>query len=168
MNHLILILILVGRWQSAIQKNSIATFSFVLALILTVVGLLLKTIDFSFIAFVIVFFISISLLMQIFKYSTNHKYFWFVLPLIIGLGSFVSYLLKAYGSQEYFIWYMVLTIASLFLGLNKNFAKTEDLLKVMYDGNDLRKASESNSKTKKYWILSSILFILSVVVIYFL
>lgn len=98
--------------------------------------------------------------MKAFSFSTYHKYIKIAFPALILYGSLVGYLLFAFRFHQFFIWHIGLTLASMLWGYSK-MSKEVKKIKRLGIG---KMASEeflqlSAERTKKYYILSSVLYL---------
>lgn len=66
--------------------------------------------------FFVFMFATWFLLMQIFRFSTYHGYFFKAVIFLIAYAVLIGFLLNKLGFQNYFFWYLILSF--LFLGVN--------------------------------------------------
>lgn len=165
MVQIILLLILIGRWQSVMlgrYSKTISSFSFIIATIFLIIGLILGNIELSFLFFLVFFFITIWGLTEIMRVSTYNKNFLKTIPILIIYGVLDGYLITAFNFSNYFIWFLVLIIASHTLGLKQQYKLVKHFF-ALFTGDDNKNMMEDSSqKTLKYWLLSSLLYIISV------
>ena len=111
------------------------------------------------IKFLIVSVISYLVLMQIFRASTYHKYFFFALPILviysIGLSLFFFNKIAPSFSTDYVI---LISIALLVKGLSDYF-KSKKYIK-LYQGDDKNLIKVSIASTFAYYTLSSLCHII--------
>lgn len=94
--------------------------------------------------------------MQIYRFSTYHRYFKSVLPILTGYGVVVGALLFLLNLHEFFFWHVGLTVLCLFL----NYQKQSETLT---EPDKTRVLVElSLQKTLHYHLLSSIVYVLGV------
>ena len=125
MIYIVLFLLLLGGWQAFMKGSKsevISGASLWLALILLIVGLVTGKIELSVVLFALFTLVSIFILMQIYRFSTYHKYFPKMLPILIGYGILVGYLLFVFNFSNYFIWFVILTVGFLITNFRKQQA----------------------------------------------
>lgn len=161
----------IGAWQAFMRgthSEVISGLSLILGTILVFVG------NWRLGFFFVFLFASWFLLMQLFRFSTYHKYFFKVSPLLIGYAILVAFLLQYFNFQNLFWWYLVLSALFLFINHRKQLKYKEavdmfahfdkSIVDSMPDDKDRqyveKELSLSFSRTIKYHILSSIVYIL--------
>src|SRR3989344_6985734 len=172
MLYLGIILFLIGAWQAFMNGR--------LSPIISGVSLILGTI-FVFIGdwqtglFFVFMFATWFILMQIFRFSTYHKYFFKIAPLLIAYAILIAFLLSKFGFQNFFWWYVGFSTLYLIINHHKQrkskdavdmFAGLEKgLVDSIPEGETKahveKELSLSFSRTIKYHLLSSILFLIS-------
>lgn len=113
----------------------------------------------SFIAFLV---ISHFLLMQIFRFTTFHSYFWKGLPVLIGYGALVGYLLFKFELHPFFTYQVVLASIWLFFVAKKQNRLAEAML--MHSGDEadaVRAVAISTGMTKRYYAYSSFIYVIT-------
>ncbi len=70
-----------------------------------------------------------------------------------------------FSSIIYFIWFEILSIGFFIFEFKRNFNKSQQLLEILVQ--DKTKAMEINKRSKKLWILSSVIYIVITGVMYF-
>lgn len=99
------------------------------------------------------------LLMQIFRFSTYHRYFKKSLIVIIGLGTLDGYLLVRLHWSSVFVWYMGFFAVLL---CNKYYnEKKKIVVAEAFDGALKEQMKLSMGKTLRYYVLSSLVFLIS-------
>ena len=112
-------------------------------------------------------------LMQIFRFSTYHRYFLKIAPLLIGYAVLVAFLLRQLDFENFFWWY--LGLSSLLLLINHQKQRRDKDAVDMWAKNAVdsmplegearqyaeRELSLSVSRTIRYHLLSSVVFILA-------
>ena len=94
--------------------------------------------------------------MRIYRFSTYHKDFKSVLPILIGYSVLIGTLLFLFRLEEFFFWYIGLSILFLFLNYRKQ-------PKTLTDADKTRILVElSLEKTLHHHLLSSIVYIVCV------
>ncbi len=165
MIYIVLFLLLLGGWQAFMRGSKsevISGASLWLALILLVVGLVIGKIEMSVVLFAIFILASIFILMQIYRFSTYHKYFPNMLPVLIVYGLLIGYLLFIFNFSNYFIWFVILTIGFLIVNFRKQQqAKAFSSLEENEEQKKLLDTSVKN--TIKFHLLSSLVYIVSVI-----
>jgi len=123
--------------------------------------------------FLVFMFVTWFLLMQVFRFSTYHTYFLKTAPLLIGYAVLVAFLLRQLNFGDFFWWY--LGLSSLLLLINHQKQRRDKdavdmVAKNMVDSMPLegearqyaeRELSLSASRTIRYHLLSSVVFILA-------
>ncbi len=104
------------------------------------------------------YFLSYYFLMFIFNYSTYHKYFKFTFPILISYGLFIAFLFLKFGFYASFITYLVIFSFQLFFGYRKQI-KSKNKVNGLYG--DSSAIELSFEKTLRYYILSSMVYLLS-------
>lgn len=106
--------------------------------------------------FIIFFAITWLGLMQIYRFSTYHRYFKSALPILAGYGVLVGALLFFFNLHEFFFWHVGLSTLFLFLNYRKQ-------PKTLTDADKTRILVElSLEKTLHYHLLSSVIYIVCV------
>src|SRR3990167_838731 len=96
-------LFIIGAWQAFMRgthSEVISGISLILGTILVFVG------NWHIGLFFIFLFASWFLLMQLFRFSTYHKYFFKVVPLLIAYAVLVASLFRYFNFQNLFWWYL--------------------------------------------------------------
>ena len=119
----------------------------------------------SLIYFIIFFVISWLILMKIFSFSTYHKHFYKILPILLIYSALLGYLLDIFELHEFFLWFLVINII-LFV---KNYQryKKQDLMegvgkdyKNFISEEKIKETLEKSTKnTLKYFVISSIVYL---------
>lgn len=104
------------------------------------------------------YFFSYYFLMFIFNYSTYHKYFKFGFPLLVSYGLLIAFLFLKFGFYSSFITYLVIFSIQLFLGYRKQIKSKKKVNEMYGDSSDIELSFE---KTLRYYILSSMVYLLS-------
>lgn len=113
----------------------------------------------SIILFTIFMLTNVFILMQIYRFSTYHKYFPKILPVLIGYGVLVGYLLYVFNFSNYFVWFVILTIGFLIV----NFRKQQQAkIYLSHAENEEQKKflDKSINNTIKFHSLSSLVYII--------
>ncbi len=112
------------------------------------------------IKYIIFFIITYFLLMQIFVYSTYHKYFWKVVPALVIYSGIIGYLLFYFGFHGGFLWQIFL---SLFFFISHARKQGQQASYMLTDSNDLatvKVLAKSALNTKKYFWLSVVTYLI--------
>ncbi|MDO8591054.1 MAG: hypothetical protein Q7R65_03710 [bacterium] len=163
---------LIGVWQG----NAKGSMSPVIGGVLPIFGIILIFIgDRNVGLFFVFMFVTWFLLMQIFRFSTYHKYFFKFAPLLVVYAVLTAFLLHQFDFQNFFWWYFGFSSLYLFFNHQKQ-RKSKDTVDVLaglekefvdsipegqakqHVKNEL---SLSFSRTIKYHLLSSALFLLT-------
>jgi hypothetical protein len=169
MIYIVILLLLLGGWQSFMRGSKsglISGISLWLALIILIVGLIIGEIRIDVVLFAVFTFVSIFILMQIYRLSTFHKYFLKMILVLLGYGVLVSYLLSIFNFSKYFIWFIVLTIGFLIINFNKQNQEKKSL-PLVEDKKENELINKSMANTIKFHLFSSILYIIAVVVSFY-
>lgn len=100
-------------------------------------------------------------LMQIFRFSTYHRYFIKALPALVAYGALIGSLLYHLGMSAFFFWYMVVLVINYII----NYNKQQEFGKVVreMEPSAERTASElSLEKTLRYWLMSAVVYFVAV------
>jgi len=119
------------------------------------------------VSFIVFIFVSHQILMQIFRFSTYHKYFFMMLPVLILFGVLVAWLLYYFEMHSFFLWLIFLEV----IWLRYVWKKDDDngrynLLHYEENSEDYKIIKESMRKTDIFYFLSSIVYIITVSVVY--
>ena len=119
------------------------------------------------IGFFVFLLVSHLLLMQIFRFSTYHAFFWKASPVLVIYGAAVAFLLFKLGMHAFFLWQLVLASVWLFVIGRKQTSSARALLSASGDDADYVKLmAESTAQTSRYYAYSSFLYIASFAVVY--
>ena len=118
------------------------------------------------IKFLFFFIISYLILMQIFRYSTYHKYFWKVLPILVIYSAVVGYLLYCFELHGGFFWQIILTVLSFAYNQRKQNQQFENVINSMTDIEKIKLLTKSERNTKKYFWLSGMIYIIIFIIVY--
>lgn len=118
----------------------------------------------SFIAFLVVSHFGV---MQIFRFTTYHAYFWKALPLLIGYSALVGWLLYVLKMHEFFVWQVILASAWLFF-VGRKQSKTAQALMTLVgeDADAVRFMAASAAKTSSYYAYSSFVYLIGFSLVY--
>lgn len=98
--------------------------------------------------------------MQVFRLTTYHRYFWPSLPLLIGYAAFVAWALFALEMHQFFLWQLVFASIWLFAVGRKQSKAGEALLQLAgEDADTVRFAATSAVKTIAFYVASSIVYV---------
>lgn len=107
------------------------------------------------------------LVLQIYRLSTYHMYFWPTLPLLIGFGAFVGWILYVLELHQFFIWQVVLASLWLFVSGRQHNRQAGDMLEMAGDDADaVRFMAESIRTTSRYYTYSSFVYVASIALTY--
>ena len=116
----------------------------------------------SLIYFIIFFIVSWLILMKIFSYSTYHKYFYKILPILLIYSALLGYLLDLLELHAFFLWFLVISII-LFVKNYKRYKKQdlmegvgEDYKELMPEDGIKETIEKSMRNTLKYFAISSV------------
>lgn len=172
MVHIIFALILISRWQSVMRGRYSETLSSVLlmiAVILIIVGLIIKSFTLLILLFLVYFLIEDMILGKILFFATYApKGFLPSVLIVILFGSLVPYFITILNLSDYLIWFVILTLGSGTLGLSQQLKEG----KLIYSRTSIDNSGEDietvfKKKKRKYLIVFSI-YIFSIIVFVFL
>lgn len=119
----------------------------------------------SLIYFIIFFVVSWLILMRIFSFSTYHKYFYKILPVLLIYSALLGYLLDLLELHTFFLWFLAINIF-LFVKNYKRYKKQdlmegvgEDYKKLIPEEKIKATLEKSTKNTLKYFIISSVLYL---------
>lgn len=165
MIYAVLLLLLLGGWQ-AFMKGSLSEIisgvSLCLAFILLIIGLVIGKIEMSVVLFALFVLISIFILMQIYRLSTYHKYFLIMIPVLLGYGMLVGYLLFTFNFSDYYIWFIALTTGFLILNFRKQ-KQAKAVVSLTENEEQKKLLTKSVTDTIKFHLFSSIIYVVTVV-----
>jgi len=144
------------------KSKVISGVSLWLALILLIIGLVIGKIEMSIVLFAIFMLVSIFILMQIYRFSTYHKYFPRILPILIGYGALAGYLLFVFNFSNYFIWFVILTLGFLIVNFRKQ--QQAKAFSSLAENEEQKKLLDKSFKnTIKFHLLSSLVYVVSAI-----
>lgn len=98
--------------------------------------------------------------MQIFRLTTYHRYFWPALPLLLGYAAFVGWALFSLNMHTFFLWQLVCASAWLFIvGRGQRKAAAAMLELAGNDADAVRFVALSAAKTLTYYNASSAVYV---------
>lgn len=171
MIYIVLFLLLLGGWQAFMRGSRsqvISGISLWLAIIFLIAGLVLKKIEVSIVLFALFVLVSTFILMQIYRFSTYHRYFPKILPILLGYGILIGYLLFAFNFSQYFLWHVILTGCFLTINYRKQ-QRLKALILLGTDEEQKKHVDKSAASTIRLHLFSSILYVIAVIIsfIYF-
>lgn len=119
----------------------------------------------SLIYFIIFFVVSWLVLMKIFSFSTYHKYFFKILPILVFYSALLGYILDLFELHAFFLWFLAINIF-LFVKNYKRYKK-QDLIegvdkdyKNLLPEQQIKETLEKSTKnTLKYFAISSVVYL---------
>lgn len=165
MIYIVLFLLLVGGLQAFMRgskSEAISGASIWLALILLIVGLVIGKIELSVVLFALFTLASFFILMQIYRFSTYHKHFPKMLPVLMGHGALTGYLLFVFNFSNYFIWFVILTVGFLITNFHKQ-QQSKSFSSLAEDEEQKQLLDKSIKNTIKFHVFSSIVFLISAI-----
>lgn len=119
----------------------------------------------SLIYFIIFFVVSWLVLMKIFSFSTYHKYFYKILPVLLIYSALLGYLLDLFELHAFFLWFLAINI--FFFVKNYRRYKKQDLMegvdedyKNLLPEEKIKETLEKSTKnTLKYFVISSVVYL---------
>lgn len=167
MIYAIIFLLILGGWQAFMRgrkSKAISGFSLWLALIILIIGLIIGKIELNIALFAMFILASFFILMQIYRLSTYHRYFFKMVPVLLGYGALIGYLLFAFNFSKYFIWFIALTLCLLFTNFHKQLQDRKISISLAKDEEQKKFLTKSVTNTIKFHLLSSIIYVIMVVV----
>jgi len=117
--------------------------------------------------FAVFLLVSHFVLMQIFRLTTYHVYFWKALPVLIVYSLLIGYLLFVLSLHRFFLWQVVLASVWLFyIGRKQRQAAEAMLLLAGEDAETVRLMSISTGRTGSYYAYSSFLYVIGFSLVY--
>jgi hypothetical protein len=165
MIYIVLFLLLLGGWQAfkrGSESQLISGVSIWLSLIILAVGLVTGKIEMSILLFAIFMLVSTFILMQIYRFSTYHKYFIIMLPILIGFGVLIGYLLLVFNFSNYFLWFVILTVGFLIVNFRKQ-QRAKTFLSLVENEEQKKLIDYSFKNTIKFHLLSSLVYLASAI-----
>ncbi|MFH1956575.1 MAG: hypothetical protein ABIJ28_02950 [Patescibacteria group bacterium] len=166
MIYIVFFLLLLGGWQAFMKGSKSQMISGValwLAVIVLLVGLVLGKIEMSIVLFGLFVLASVFILMQIYRLSTYHRYFPRMFPVLLGYGVLVGYLLFVFNFSQYFLWHVIITIYFLTTNYRKQ-QQAKVLASLTEDEEQKKLLDKSVSDTIKFHLLSSVVYVVTVVI----
>jgi hypothetical protein len=117
-----------------------------------------------FLAFLLV---SHFLLMQVFRLTTYHAYFWKALPLLLAYSATVGGLLYSLKLHQFFLWQVGLASAWLFVVGRRQSKSAQAMLALA--GNDaaaVRFMSASALRTSAFYLYSCVIYVVGLSIVY--
>ncbi len=161
MYYLGIFFLLIGAWQAFMKGRLSPVIS---GISLTLGTLLVFIAYWQAGLFFIFLIVSWFFLMQIFRFSTFHRYFLKAAPFLIGYGALIAFLLVQFHFHKIFWLYLFLIV--LFLLINHRKQHQAKHLLNLFSGEDTENrivADISLKRTIKYHLLSSAVFVVSFV-----
>src|SRR5690606_14723629 len=99
--------------------------------------------------FICFLFMSHFIALQIFRFSTYHRYFLPTLPLLVGYSALVGWLLYKFQLHAFFLWQLAIVAIWLFVLARRNSRQAQTMLLLAgQDADRVRLIAESSAKTK--------------------
>jgi hypothetical protein len=118
----------------------------------------------KFVAFLVV---SHFVLMQVFRLTTYHAYFWKALAVLLAYSALVGYLLVAFGLHQFFLWQVALASAWLFSVGRKQRKAAEAMMSFAgEDADTVRRMAISSARTIAYYTYSSFIYVIGFALVY--
>lgn len=115
--------------------------------------------------FIIFFIVSWLVLMKIFSFSTYHKYFYKILPILLIYPALLGYLLDLFELHSFFLWFLIINIL-LFVKNYKRYKKQdlmegvdEDYKNFLPEEKIKETLEKSTKNTLKYFVISSVAYL---------
>ena len=118
----------------------------------------------KFIAFLLISHFGV---LQIFRLTTYHAYFWKALPLLVGYSALVGWAINALEMHIFFLWQVVLESAWLFY-VSRKQSKAASVLLNSAGGTaaEVRTTASSVTKTASYFAYSAFVYVITFSLIY--
>ena len=170
MEYALFILILIARWQSVMRgrySEMLSSGLLMIAVILLIVGLIIKILPLTIILFLLLLLIEEKSLRGILALIMDAPKGLLYSILIIPFSSFVlSYLMIKFNLQEYFAWLIIIIIGSGTFGLNQQFKEAKYALLQSSKGGK-KQEIESLLKTRKTRYLLSLSSYVILTIVFF-
>lgn len=111
------------------------------------------------------FIVSWFVLMFIFRFSTYHKFFKYSAPALILYGILVAFLLFQFELHQFYLWHIGINTIFLYNGYRKQ-KKLSSIINITEDRLERAELELSMERTFKYYILSSVIYLLTFTVSY--
>jgi hypothetical protein len=149
----------------------ISTGFIVVAIILLGIGLITQTLNYSILIFLVLFFLGEMVLRGILSIAINAPNgLIYSIPLIILTSFLVSTLVMKFSLQEYFVWYVILSVGSGTFGLNQQIKEAKYMYMSSEVSNKMNREEvdkKFNKRKMRHLIIVSI-YVVFLVVSYFL
>lgn len=105
--------------------------------------------------------------LQVFRLSTYHAYFWKALPLLLGYSALVGWMLYVCELHQFFLWQVPLASVWLF-SVGRKQAKIAEAMMTLAgeDAEAVRHVASSAAKTMSYYAYSSFIYVIVFSVVY--
>ena len=110
--------------------------------------------------------VSHLVLMQIFRFSTYHSYFWKTLPVLLAYSVLVGYLIFAFSLHQFFLWQVILSSFWLFYIGKRQRKAANDMLSLADDADIVRTMAISTANTSCYYTYSSFIYVILFSLVY--
>ena|SRR5690606_1592729 len=110
--------------------------------------------------FVIFLFVSHFLALQIFRFTTYHRYFLLALPVLVGYSALLGWLLYKFQLHAFFLWQLVIVAVWLFALSRRNSKQAQAMLYAAgQDGDQVRFIADSTAKTRQFYAYSCFVYL---------
>lgn len=168
MLYIVFFLLLLAGWQGIMKgrkSKEISGASLWLALIIVIIGLILRKIEISGVLFILFILINIFVFMQIYRISFFPKNFSKIIPVFLVFGALIGYLLFLFNFSKYFTWYVILTVG--FVMINYRKQQQDSALALIMNAKDeeqKKQLKKFSINTLRFHLLSSLLYIIAVII----
>lgn len=98
--------------------------------------------------------------LQIFRLTTYHAYFWKALPILVAYSALAGWLLYVLELHPFFLWQVALASVWLFVIGRKQGSVASAMLQMAGDDAEaVRFAAESTRRTSRYYAYSSFVYV---------
>ena len=116
-------------------------------------------------AYIIFAYLTWALLMQIYKYSTYHKYFKYSLIILISFSVFDAFIFHIMDLYKLFLWHIPIFLILFFINYRKQ-KRTGSAFIHLIDENEKKGLTKdfyqlSLERTQKYYLLSSFIYLIT-------
>lgn len=113
------------------------------------------------IGFIVFLVISHFGVLQIFRLTTYHAYFWKSVPLLVVYGAGVAWALYELEMHPFFLWQLVLSSVWLFVVGRKQSKLADAMLSIPEENADtVRLLAQSTANSSRYYTYSSFIYII--------
>ena len=111
--------------------------------------------------FLLFLFASHFFVLQIFRLTTYHKYFFRALPLLIAYSALIGWLLYRFQLHAFFLWQVAIVSVWLFVLARRNSQQGQAMLDASgHDADQVRLIAHSVGESKQFFAYSSFVYVM--------